>query len=322
MSSTIGPQQWVPWRARQGGTGGLFLVLASAVGFATLPVLTKVAYAVGAPLLTVLSYRFLIAAALLWPLARLGKPQQALTLRLHVSLLGLGGMFVLTSLAMFMALERITASMASLVFYTYPSLVAVGSFLFLRERLRMLHIGLIGLSFAGCFLMFGVRSFGVDFLDGGWMALASASAYAAYIMLGHRLSYQVAPIIMVSYVVTVAAVCFAAAAIARESLIVLLPVRGWLAIMMIALLATALSLYAFLTGAMVIGPSRAALVSTLEPAITVVLATAILREQIATVQYIGGAMIVGAVLGLRLERRATRTVSDSPVSPTDQNTDG
>jgi drug/metabolite transporter (DMT)-like permease len=58
----------------------------------------------------------------------------------------------------------------------------------------------------------------------------------------------------------------------------------------------------FFAGLSRIGPSRAAIVSTLEPAVTVALAAVILQENITLEQLAGGALILAAVIVLQVRR--------------------
>jgi drug/metabolite transporter (DMT)-like permease len=82
--------------------------------------------------------------------------------------------------------------------------------------------------------------------------------------------------------------------------------RAAVLVFLLGLVATALPVTLFLVGIKRIGPARAAIYSTLEPAITVGLAALVLGERISAGQLFGGLLIVAAVLGLALERLAAR----------------
>jgi len=64
------------------------------------------------------------------------------------------------------------------------------------------------------------------------------------------------------------------------------------------LIATAIPILFFIVGLQLIGPSRAAILSTFEPATTVLLAVLILGEGANPIQYVGGALILASVLVL------------------------
>jgi drug/metabolite transporter (DMT)-like permease len=71
---------------------------------------------------------------------------------------------------------------------------------------------------------------------------------------------------------------------------------GFVAIGLMALVSTVLAIMTFFAGLARLGPSTAATLSTLEPAITVVLAAVLLAEPLGGVQLAGGLLILGAVL--------------------------
>ena len=59
---------------------------------------------------------------------------------------------------------------------------------------------------------------------------------------------------------------------------------------------TELPVVTFLAGLERIGPTNAALLFTLEPVVTIVLAALFLHEQLAPVTLLGGALVLGAVV--------------------------
>ena len=63
---------------------------------------------------------------------------------------------------------------------------------------------------------------------------------------------------------------------------------------------TVLALTFLLAGITRVGATTASLISTLEPLFTVVLAILLLQESLSGVQFVGGALILAAVIGLNL----------------------
>src|SRR3954465_6046351 len=106
---------------------GALLCLASAAAFGAMGVFGKLAYAGGATVGTLLSVRFLVAAALLWALllAAGGAAElRALTRRDVVLALGLGTFgYAAQAGCYFAALARMDASLLALVVYTFPAIV-------------------------------------------------------------------------------------------------------------------------------------------------------------------------------------------------------
>jgi drug/metabolite transporter (DMT)-like permease len=71
---------------------------------------------------------------------------------------------------------------------------------------------------------------------------------------------------------------------------------GWAAVAGLVLLATVLPVTAFLAGIGRIGPSNASMLSTVEPVVTLTLAAFLLGEMAPALTWLGGGLILGAVL--------------------------
>ena len=181
-----------PWR-RNDRLIGLALVVVSACGFGSGALFAKPVYAAGVDWLTLLFWRFLIAAALSWAWLLLIPGNRAslrlLTRRNALILLALGAIYVGNSGTYFAALETVPASLAALIVYLYPALVAVLSLRFVR-RLRgrrawlALAISTIGVAMA----VGGIAPATAPPLLGIALTVASPVIYSVWIILAARLS--------------------------------------------------------------------------------------------------------------------------------------
>ena len=110
-------------------TVGVLLVIASACGYGSGALLAKPVYTAGVDWLTLLFWRFLIAAAVSWVWLAASSANRAALRRLPrrrvMVLIGLGIFFVANSGTYYAALETVPASLAALIVYLYPALVAV-----------------------------------------------------------------------------------------------------------------------------------------------------------------------------------------------------
>jgi drug/metabolite transporter (DMT)-like permease len=70
----------------------------------------------------------------------------------------------------------------------------------------------------------------------------------------------------------------------------------WALVVAIAVVATALPIFTFFAGLRRIGASKASIVSTAEPVVTLLLGAAALGEPITPVTVVGGALVLGGVL--------------------------
>src|SRR5688572_8413334 len=105
---------------------GTLLCLGSGAAFGAMAVFGKLAYGDGATVGTLLAVRFLLAAALFWALvlaAGAACELRALAVRDVGCSLALGGCgYALQAGCYFAALERIDASLLSLLVYTFPAI--------------------------------------------------------------------------------------------------------------------------------------------------------------------------------------------------------
>src|SRR5918992_87884 len=132
---------------------GTFLCLGSGAAFGAMAVFGKLAYGDGATVGTLLAVRFVLAAALFWVLVLAGGAAaeiRALRRRDVGVGLALGGAgYALQAGCYFAALERIDASLLSLLLYTFPSIVAAAAVALGRERMDSRRLAALGLAFGG-----------------------------------------------------------------------------------------------------------------------------------------------------------------------------
>ena len=290
---------------------GLFLCLVSAVGFAAMPIFAKQAYAAGMALTPLLALRFALAATMLWALIALRRRAVGSWRGLVFGgALGLGGYAVQAGLY-FGAIERIDVSLASLMLYTYPALVTVAAFALGRETPTRRKLGALALASGGAALVVGGGTGAIDWL-GAAMALGCAVFYTGFILGSDRVAATVPSLAFAASVATGAGLTFAVAATVGGGIEATGEGVMWAAL--IASVSTVLPIVAFTAGLARIGPSTAAIASTVEPACTVALAWIVLGETLGPLQLAGGALVLAAVVVLQLRRSSRSRAGESPVA--------
>jgi drug/metabolite transporter (DMT)-like permease len=93
---------------------------------------------------------------------------------------------------------------------------------------------------------------------------------------------------------------------------------GWGAVLAIALVCTVAAIALFLAGLERLGPVKASIYSTVEPAFTILLAAIFLGERMTLLRGAGGALILAAVIVLARGDLA-RAASEQPGGPPRQN---
>lgn len=289
---------------------GILLVALSAAAFGTLAIFGRYAYADSMDALTILFFRFSLSAgvmAILLVARREGLPRGPALLRL----VGMGAVgYVGQAFSYLTALKYASSGLVALLLYLYPMFVVILSVVVLRERVTRLKVLALGLALAGTALT--VEPDGGQ-LPGIVLAISAAAIYSVYIIVGAGVMKQVTA-------VQSSTVIFASAGLSSGLLMLIngpqLPASGsgWAAIASIVLVATVLPVVAFLTGLERIGPTNAAMLSTLEPVVTVLLSALLFDELPKPVTLLGGGLILIAVILItRSELRRTEQVS--PLRP-------
>jgi drug/metabolite transporter (DMT)-like permease len=281
---------------------GAGLCTLSAAGFATLAILVKLAYAQGMSLFGLLSLRFGGAAVLLVAFLLLRRTHLYFGFRRSVPLFLLGAVGYAMQASLYVgSLQRIPASVAALLLYSYPVFVALLAWVFNHRRPSRQEWAAMGLALIGVILTIGpvgkvgrldALGLGLVFISAGW--------YAGYILISERFVRQAGALVSTAWITLGAFCTFTAAGWVTRSLPgALTPAAGWIMAGMI-LFSTILPIGAFLAGMVRVGPTAAALLSTLEPVFTVLLAAWLLAEGLTGSQLVGGGLVLVAVIVLSL----------------------
>ncbi|HWI65484.1 MAG TPA: DMT family transporter [Symbiobacteriaceae bacterium] len=278
---------------------GAALVALSALGYSTNPIFGKFAYQAGATAVSMLAIRYSLGTIGLWALLGARGEGRGLTLARRLQMLTLGVGMGLVSLLYFVALEHIGASLATGLFYTYPAFVAIVG-LMRGEGLTRLGLAGLLLTAAGTWLLLGTNLGGFTW-GGALLILAASGLYTLYMVISEPWTKGVAPTVSATYVTTGAAVVYLTLALVTRP-----PAPGlgaYLAGGGLALCSTIFALVTFFAGLPRVGPTRAAIISTLEPVFTALLAAVALHEHLSLLQ-VGGILLVvaGAVAAQQKER--------------------
>jgi drug/metabolite transporter (DMT)-like permease len=308
---------------------GALLCLVSAAAFGTLGIFGTLAADAGATVASTLLVRFALAAAVFAVALRLGggwARLRRLPRRVVLTGLGLGAFaYSLQSGLYFAAIERLDVSMVALLLYTYPAFVTIAAIVLGRASSSPRTVAALVLASCGLVLVLLAAGTGAFDLVGALLALGASLTYTTHIMVSEGVVGEVDPSALALLVLAGATVSFAVGGMATGSIDLALPAEAWLWLVLIALVSTVLAVSAFFAGLRRVGPSEAAILSTFEPPVTVVLAFLVLNERLTPAQLAGGALVLAAVVLLQLPRRqplaarraalSSRLTSPDPLSP-------
>jgi len=283
--------------ASQRSLAGVGLVILSGCCFGTLAIFGKFAYRLGLSTPQLLTYRFACAAILMWIVAAIARQRiPARRTLIGLAIMGAVG-YVGQSGAYFSALHFIPASATALLLYTYPVVVTLVAAAFLGEPMSWSKVAAVGLAFVGTVLVVRAQLTGAAPI-GIILGLTSAAIYSGYILYGSRLLPGVPPVSATATIMTAAALVWIAFTTLSGQFVVAWTPSRLALIGGFVLLGTAIPVLTFIMGLRLIGASRAAILSTFEPASTVVLAVLILGESGSPLQYVGGALVLASVIAL------------------------
>jgi drug/metabolite transporter (DMT)-like permease len=294
---------------------GVGLVLVSAASFGSGALFAKPVYGAGVDWLTLLSWRFLIGASLAWAWLLVSSRRRAglrhLSRRRVAIALGLGVLYLGNAGTYYAGLETVSASVASLIVFIYPAIVAVlslrvGHRLVGRRPWVALAMALAGTALA----LGGIPAGAVPPLSGLIQVILSPIIYAVWIVLSARLSGETtervggeaddgadtAAATALMMVATAVGFWSLAVATGRPVLPSAIPAAAWPGIVGIGLVSTFVAIQAFYAGTKMIGAAQASLISTFEPVWTIALATILFGESLGPIQLLGGALVIGGVL--------------------------
>ena len=274
---------------------GVVLTALSAAFFGSLAIYGKVAERMGIPLTELLAVRFGVAAVVLWIVA-LVRRERLWWGRRSAGLAVMGLLYVAQAATYFTSLKTVPAAVTSILLYLYPVIVMLLAAAFLGERLGRRRVAALALAGAGVFAVVDPLSpHGSIDPVGILLGLATAAIYATYILAGRVLLREVPAVVATAGIATAAGLVFAAVG-AGAGQLHRLDGAGYALAGSMAIVATAIPATLFLAGLARVGATRAAIISTLEPAMTVILAAVLLGEGLGPVRLLGGAVILVAAV--------------------------
>lgn len=206
--------------------------------------------------------------------------------------------FGIAQLAYFTGLRTVAAGVANFLIYIYPVLVVFMAFMLYGERptLRKLVVAL--LCFLGCgFLSLASTGQLGSPAMGIFLIMAAAVAVALYSTVSQRLLKNYSPLVITAWTMPPLGVVFLMLDWNNLPRYAEIPLPAWLVMLATGLLPTcALLLYFSAIGR--IGAARTALISTIEPVSTGVMAALVLNEHFTPWQIFGAALILSGLVAL------------------------
>ena len=292
------------------GLTGVALAAVGAVAYGIATVIGRALAVAGVDSASALGIRFSVAAIILAVLIWL----RGASLRpgagewLPIVLLGAVG-YTLESTLFYLSLGHGTAAACILLFYAYPAIVTVIELVSGREQITKPASAALVLSVVGTASVVAVgRDVSIS-ATGVFLALAAATAYGVYLVVGRNVRKRTDSMTAACWVAAGAAV----ASLMRGAVGGTLHIPSGHLVQIVAYGAVTAAAFGLTFAALGrIGASHTAVVMTLEAASTVVLAGLVLGEGISPAQAFGGAAILAAAGIIAHSHRTARRKKSAP----------
>lgn len=279
----------------------------SALGFSFLPIFALSAYKSGITVSTLLLIRFFTATVLFFAYILLFMKHPAITWKNIFHFILLGGIgYTLQAIFYFNSVKYISPSLAVLMLYTFPVFVAILSFIFFKESLNRKTILSMVLSFAGLVVITAAGTGNIN-ITGIIFGLLAAVTYSFYIVLGSHVIKNMPSIVTSAWVTLFATLGILVSGLPAGEIkftfdpAALLPTAG------IAIFSTVLAIFTFFKGLEYLTPTKASILSMLEPVFTIILTALLLRGFMNAYQMAGGVIVlVGAAMTVLTQKRNQR----------------
>lgn len=272
----------------------------SPVFLGIVPILAKLSYAAGANVMTVVIFRTVFAAIILWLSILLFARHYV-----HSSLPAIAGSAIagavngFGSIFFYASLTRIDASLGQLINITYLVFVTV----LLRlagQTISLLTIFRTALTIMAVFLLTQGGLGPPDWIGVGMM-LVAALMYAIQLVLSQRIMLDIPAPTMTLYAISSMAVTVTAASLIFPINVTAVSTAGWRAILFMGL-ATALARLTLFLGVKNLGSIQTALLGVMEVIVTISIAAIWLGERLTWIQWAGAIILMTSIFLVRFER--------------------
>ncbi len=288
-----------------------FLAFTGAIFHSTKAILVKVAYQYEIDSVSLLALRMLFSIPLylliywfLWKRS-INQPPIARRDWVGIAVIGITGFYV-ASLLSFIGLQYISASLERLILYVYPTLVLLLSAVVFRKKITKIQWVSLLMVYVGILVVFLAKIDPVgnpNPLLGGVLVFGAALTYAIYLVGSGQLLPRVGTLRFTVF--SMIAACIAAllhSGWANQLQLFHFRQEAYLIILLIAIFSTVLPSFMVIESIRIIGANNAAIIGTIGPISTIIMAYFFLGERLYWQQWLGSVIVIGGVLLISLRK--------------------
>ena len=273
--------------------------MASSVGFAVVPTITKTAYDEGANALGVMTPRFVLAAMLITAIRLLfGRKEGWPELKAIIAMLLIGAIGVTSvSLLYFLAIDQIDSSLAIVLWYAYPVVVLLLAWIFEKKRPSASIVIPLILTLTGIAISAGqVKGGNTTAII---LVVSSSLIFAFYITVLSKVTQKMSLLTGASILNIGTSIGYITVSLfATHSFAPVFPTntKVWLLIVGAAVVGTTLPFLLSLAALQRIPPGMYSVITTLEPVWHIIMGVIFLGEIMTNNRIVGAALTVGGLL--------------------------
>ena len=291
---------------------GITFAIAGIVLFSLRPIMVKLAYGYGADAVTLLALRMIFSLPFFLAVALWGgrsKQHAPLSRRDLVAILQLGFLgYYFASILEFLGLVYLSAGIARLINFLYPTVVVVLSAMFLRKPITARDAVALVLSYCGVALVLSHALAGqnANLPLGTLLEFGSATAYAVYLVVGSQVVQRLGSVRFTAYAMTVASLlCIAQFLLLRPLAALDLPAIVYGLAIAMAVFATVVPVFMVSEALRRIGANHVAMFGSLGPVTTVFFGFLGLDEMMSLMQGVGAILVLAGVVLVSIKPAGT-----------------
>ena len=274
---------------------GTFCAIGAGIFFGFIGPVTKIAYNLGVGLGLAIVLRYLIATVLIIPFVIKNKPTYNIYKRqIWLLMILTAGSILLTS-GLLISVKFIDASLAILIFCTYPIIVLLTSVIIDKEKIEFKIKLVFLITFTGLFLVLGPSFDNLNLI--GVISAVIASVGASIIILtNQKLSNKnINPVHINAFTNLFNSIFFLSFLLLFFEININITLNAWIMIS-ISALCYAIAFFLQLLAIPKIGQSKTALLLYTEPIVAVLASIFLLKEVLNTYQSLGAILVISSLV--------------------------
>lgn len=276
---------------------GIAYALLSSAAFGIMPILAKVAYANGSNPTTVLIFRFLISALILFTYLKcthisINLKKNQVLLLLSIGIVG----YTLTTQTLFMSYNYLGAGLATTLHFVYPVVVCVTGFIFFKNKMSNKKIISLLLAAIGVYSLVAFKNNSINIVGISLALLSGVSYGLTMIALNLKLIKDLDNRVITMYVCLGSTIAMVLYGIFTNSIIFNFNFKAIGCYLGISIISTITSMILLLKAISIIGVSSSSILGTFEPIVSIFLGVLFLGEELSFALLIGSILILASTI--------------------------